>query len=252
VFELNEGAALVTGASSGIGAALAVGLAQAGVAVACVGRDQERLHRVCDQIAEVGGVSLPLVCDLSRPGAATEVMTEAVSRLGRIKYAVNCAATYRQTAAVDLDVTEWDRVLALNLRAVFENCRAEALHMFDSGGGAIVNIGSVSADISNRGWLQSHYNASKAGVVSLTRSLGVEWAKLGVRVNAVSPGYTKPSFVSRRSVREDGWRRVEGDIPVGRWGWADEMVGPVVFLLSDAASYCIGVNLRVDGGLTSW
>jgi len=255
MFELTEGAALVTGASSGIGAAIALGLARHGVPVACVGRDPARLGAVCDAIADAGGTGVPIVTDLGESGVADDLVRDAVTHVGEIRYAVNCAASNQSRSALDISPSEWDHIHSVNLRGVFRCCQAEARHMVEAGGGSIVNIASISAHIANRGWTQSHYNASKAGVTSLTRSLAVEWAQLGIRVNAVSPGYTEASLVSRRArLAEDSeiWRRMATQVPMGRPASAGEMVGPVVFLLSDAASYCTGAEIVVDGGVTCW
>jgi len=255
VFELNGGAALVTGASSGIGAAIAVGLAAQGVPVACAGRDSARLEAVCDAITARGGTGAPIVADLGVSGIADRLVSDAVAQVGEIRFAVNCAATNQSRRALDISPAEWDHIQAVNLRGVFQCCQAEARHMAAASQGSIVNIASVSAHIANRGWTQAHYNASKAGVTSLSRSLAVEWAQLGIRVNVVSPGYTLASLVSRRerlSEDSDTRKRAETQIPMGRWGSAEEMVGPVVFLLSEAASYCTGAEIVVDGGATCW
>jgi NAD(P)-dependent dehydrogenase (short-subunit alcohol dehydrogenase family) len=255
VFELNGGAALVTGASSGIGAAIAVGLAARGVPVACAGRDSARLEAVCDAITARGGSGVPIVADLGVSGIADRLVSDAAAQVGEIRFAVNCAATNQSRKALDISPSEWDHIQAVNLRGLFQCCQAEARHMAAASRGSIVNIASVSAHIANRGWTQAHYNASKAGVTSLTRSLAVEWAQLGIRVNAVSPGYTEPSLVSRRErLSEDSETRNRAvtQIPMGRWASAEEMVGPVVFLLSEAASYCTGAEIVVDGGATCW
>jgi NAD(P)-dependent dehydrogenase (short-subunit alcohol dehydrogenase family) len=211
---------------------------------------------VCDAIADAGGTGVPVVADLGESGVADDLVREAVTHVGEIRYAVNCAASNQSRRALDISPSEWDHLHSVNLRGVFQCCQAEARHMVEAGGGgAIVNIASISAHIANRGWTQSHYNASKAGVISLTRSLAVEWAQLGIRVNAVSPGYTGASLVSRRArLAEDSeiWRAMASQVPMARPASAEEMVGPVVFLLSDAASYCTGAELVVDGGVTCW
>jgi NAD(P)-dependent dehydrogenase (short-subunit alcohol dehydrogenase family) len=148
-----------------------------------------------------------------------------------------------------LDV--WQRLIDVNLTGVFVSCQAEGAAMLASGGGSIVNIGSISAVIANRGLNQVHYNAAKAGVAHLSVTLALEWAGRGVRVNTVSPGYTATPMAKHPDV----WEHVQAyarDIPLGRLAETHELVGPVVFLLSDAASYCTGANLIVDGGAVRW
>jgi NAD(P)-dependent dehydrogenase (short-subunit alcohol dehydrogenase family) len=150
-----------------------------------------------------------------------------------------------------MDLAQWQRVIDVNLTGVFLSCQAEARAMLGQGRGAIVNIASMSGTIVNRGLLQAHYNASKAAVAHLTKSLAMEWAGRGVRVNAISPGYTATPMNSRPEVA-DQVRQFEADTPLGRMASVGELVGPTVFLLSDAASFCTGVDLLVDGGFTCW
>ena len=146
---------------------------------------------------------------------------------------------------------QWQRVVDVDYTGVFLSCQAEARVMLPRGRGAIVNIASMSGSIVNRGLLQAHYNSAKAAVVHLSRSLAMEWADRGVRVNAISPGYTATPMNTRPEVA-DQVRRFEADTPLGRMARVDELVGPAVFLLSDAASFCTGVDLLVDGGFTCW
>ncbi len=150
-----------------------------------------------------------------------------------------------------MELAQWQRVLNINVTGVFLSCQAEARAMLSHGRGAIVNIASMSGSIVNRGLLQAHYNASKAAVAHLTKSLAMEWAGRGVRVNAISPGYTATPMTRRPEVAEQV-KQFEADTPLGRMATVDELVGPAVFLLSDAASFCTGVDLLVDGGFTCW
>ena len=153
--------------------------------------------------------------------------------------------------AEEMDLAQWRKVMEVNVTGVFLSCQAQGRAMLVHGQGSIVNIASMSASIVNRGLLQVHYNASKAAVVHLTKSLAMEWAGRGIRVNAISPGYTATPMNSRPEVAEQV-KRFEADTPLGRMATVEEMVGPAVFLLSDAASFCTGVDLLVDGGFTCW
>ena len=164
---------------------------------------------------------------------------------------MNCAGIANAAPAEDMPLTQWQAVIDINITGVFLSCQAEARVMLDRGRGAIVNIASMSGSIVNRGLLQAHYNTSKAAVAHLTKSLAMEWADRGIRVNAISPGYTATPMTTRPEVAEQ-MAQFEADTPLGRMATVAELVGPAVFLLSDAATFCTGVDLLVDGGFTCW
>jgi NAD(P)-dependent dehydrogenase (short-subunit alcohol dehydrogenase family) len=142
-------------------------------------------------------------------------------------------------------------LLNVNRPGTFLSCQVEAGALLRNGGGAIVNIASMSGTIVNRGLMQAHYNSSKAAVAHLSKSLAIEWADRGIRVNSISPGYTATPM-NRRPDVVDQVKRFEAETPLGRMATVDEMVGPAVFLLSEAGSFCTGVDLLVDGGFTCW
>ena len=150
-----------------------------------------------------------------------------------------------------MPLEQFKKVLDVNFNGVFLCCQAEGRALLRNGGGAIVNIASMSGVIVNRDLLQVHYNASKAAVIHLSKSLAMEWAGRGIRVNSISPGYTATPMNTRPEVAEQV-KRFEADTPLGRMAAPDEMVGPAVFLLSEAASFCTGVDLIVDGGFVCW
>jgi NAD(P)-dependent dehydrogenase (short-subunit alcohol dehydrogenase family) len=248
-FRLDDQVALVTGAASGIGRAIAVGLAEAGAAVGCLDRGD-----VAGTLAEItsgGGRACALSADVT-DGTALDAAVDALQReLGPLRLAVNGAGIANAAPAEAMDAAQWQTVIDVNLGGVFKSCQAEGRALLANGGGAIVNIASMSGSIVNRGLTQVHYNASKAAVIHVSKSLAMEWAARGIRVNCVSPGYTATPMNTRPEVAEQV-AQFEHDTPLGRMATPREMVGPVVFLLSDAASFCTGIDLIVDGGFVCW
>lgn len=249
-FRLDGRTALVTGAGSGIGRGVALGLAASGAAVACVDLPGPGLDVVVTEVTTTGGSAIAVPADVTEPESLAEAVRRAEVELGRLSLAVNSAGIANAAPAEEMPLDQWRRVVDVDLTGVFLSCQAEAAVMLGRGG-SIVNIASMSGSIVNRGLLQAHYNAAKAGVVQLTRSLAMEWAARGIRVNTISPGYTATPMNSRPEVAEQV-RIFEADTPLGRMATVDEIVGPVIFLLSDAARFCTGVDLLVDGGFTCW
>jgi NAD(P)-dependent dehydrogenase (short-subunit alcohol dehydrogenase family) len=250
-FRLDDQVALVTGAASGIGRGIALGLAASGADVACFDLAGPGLDQVVAEIEAAGRRALPLPGDVTDPGSLTSAVQRTEADLGPLTLAVNSAGIANAAPAEEMSLAQWQRVVDIDYTGVFLSCQAEARVMLPRGRGAIVNIASMSGSIVNRGLLQAHYNSAKAAVVHLSRSLAMEWADRGVRVNAISPGYTATPMNTRPEVA-DQVRQFEADTPLGRMAQVDELVGPAVFLLSDAASFCTGVDLLVDGGFTCW
>jgi NAD(P)-dependent dehydrogenase (short-subunit alcohol dehydrogenase family) len=251
LFSLTDRIALVTGAASGIGQSIALGLAEAGADVACFDQSADGLADTTSRIAALGRRALALPGSVTDPAALEHAVATIERDLGPLRLAVNCAGIANATAAEDMPVAQWERMLDINLKGVFLSCQAEARVMLPRRKGAIVNIASMSGSIVNRGLLQAHYNTSKAGVIHLSKSLAMEWSDRGIRVNAISPGYTLTPMNLRPEVAEA--RKIfERDTPMGRMATPDEMVGPAVFLCSDAASFVTGIDLIVDGGFVCW
>src|SRR5918997_1674943 len=250
-FRLDDQTALVTGAGSGIGRRVAVGLAEVGADVACLDRPGPGLDEVVGEIERRGRRAVAVPGDVTVAADLAEAVQRSEAQLGPLTLAVNSPGIANAAPAEHMDLPQWQRVLDVNLTGVFLSCQAEARVMLGHGRGSIVNIASMSGTIVNRGLQQAHYNASKAAVAHLTKSLAMEWADRGVRVNAISPGYTATPM-NRRPEVADQVRQFEADTPLGRMAAVDELVGPAVFLLSDAASFCTGVDLLVDGGFTCW
>jgi len=252
LFSLEGETAFVTGAGSGIGQRIAIGLAEAGADVALfdlpgsagIGETETAIAALGRRGKRHGGN----VTDADALAAALE---DAERELGPVGVAVNCAGIANATAAEEMPIAQWQRIIDINLTGVFLSCQAEARLMLPRGRGAIVNVASMSGSIVNRGLLQAHYNASKAGVIHLTKSLAMEWVGRGLRVNAISPGYTLTPMNLRPEVA-DARKVFERDTPMGRMATVEEMVGPAVFLCSRAASFVTGLDLIVDGGFVCW
>jgi NAD(P)-dependent dehydrogenase (short-subunit alcohol dehydrogenase family) len=244
--------AFVTGAGSGIGQRLAVGLAEAGADVACFDLPGSReLNLTVERIEALGRRAVKHEGDVTKVSDLQEAVSKLEQGLGPLTIALNCAGIANAAPAETMPLDQWQNMLDVNLTGVFLSCQAEAQVMLPRKRGAIINIASMSGSIVNRGILQAHYNSSKAAVMHLSKSLAMEWCGKGIRVNSISPGYTltpmnlRPEVVEQRKVFEQ-------DTPMGRMATVDELVGPAIFLASQAASFCTGVDLIVDGGFTCW
>lgn len=252
LFDLYGEIAFVTGAGSGIGQRIAVGLAEAGADVACIDLAGNRgLAITVERIEAIGRRALALEGNVTS-AADMEAAVAATERdLGALSVAVNCAGIANAAPAEELALEQWQRVMQVNVDGVFLSCQAQARVMLPRRRGSIINIASMSGSIVNRGLLQAHYNSSKAAVIHLSKSLAMEWSDRGLRVNSISPGYTLTPMNLRPEVAEQ-CKIFERDTPMGRMATVDEMVGPAVFLSSKAASFCTGVDLIVDGGFVCW
>ncbi|MCD4864036.1 SDR family oxidoreductase [Pseudomonas sp. PLB05] len=252
LFDLGGQTAFVTGAGSGIGQAIAVGLAEAGAQVACFDLPGSRdLAGTVERIQAHGRRALALEGSVTSAADLEAAVARTEAELGPLSLAVNSAGIANAQAAEELELERWQRMLDINLTGVMLSCQAQARVMLPRGKGAIVNIASMSGSIVNRGLLQAHYNTSKAGVIHLTKSLAMEWAERGIRVNCISPGYTATPMNTRPEVA-DQVKIFEQTTPLGRMAEVEEMVGPAIFLCSPAASFCTGVDLIVDGGFVCW
>jgi NAD(P)-dependent dehydrogenase (short-subunit alcohol dehydrogenase family) len=250
-FRLDDSVALVTGAASGIGRAIAIGLAEAGADVGCLDLPGSDLDGTIAAIEAAGARALAAPADVTDPTSVGAAVDAVEAGLGALRLAVNCAGIANAAPAEDMPLEQFQRVMQVNVDGVFLCCQAEGRALLRNGGGAIVNIASMSGTIVNRDLLQAHYNASKAAVVQLSKSLAMEWAPRGIRVNCISPGYTATPMNTRPEVAGQA-RQFARDTPLGRMARPEEMVGPAVFLLSEAASFCTGVDLIVDGGFVCW
>lgn len=251
-FGLKDRIAIVTGASQGIGRAIAIGLAQAGTHLVLAKHpvgNMEEIEKVRAEIAALGRDVIIVPTDVSQPAQVATLMEAARSRFGRVDILINNAGWTATTPALDVTEDEYDKTMAASLKSVFFACQAAARIMIPQGGGRIINIGSNFGVVGFK--KRSVYAAAKAGVHHLSRALSLEWAHDGVVVNVVAPCITET--VSRRNILErpgyKEWATSEM-IPRGRWNQPEDLVGSVLFLASDMADMVVGHVLMVDGGWT--
>jgi len=252
LFSLDGKISLVTGAGSGIGQRIAIGLAEAGASVGCFDLASSRgLDSTVEQIKKLGRGAIGVPGDVTQATDLNRAVSDVEKELGPLSVAVNCAGIANAAPAEEMPLEQWQRMLGVNLTGVFLSCQAEAKVMLSRKQGSIVNIASMSGIIVNRGLMQAHYNSSKAAVIHLSKSLAMEWAQRGVRVNSISPGYTATPMNLRPEMATQT-KQFEAETPMGRMATVDELVGPAIFLSSQAASFCTGVDLVADGGFVCW
>jgi NAD(P)-dependent dehydrogenase (short-subunit alcohol dehydrogenase family) len=245
-FGLTGRRALVTGGNRGLGRAFALALAEAGADVAIAARDGERNAVVVAEIEARGRRGLAVEADITAPDDVRRLVADVTGELGGIDVLVNNAGVAIHRPALEIPPEEWQQVIDLNLTALWNCSTAVAPGMIDAAGGVIVNVGSMSAQIVNRPQWQASYNASKAAVHHLTRSLAAEWAPYGIRVNAIAPGSVKTDMspVDQPQFRQN-WIL---DAPLQRYATPEEIAPSVVYLASPASSFMTGAVLLIDGG----
>jgi len=248
-FDLRGRVALVTGASQGLGQAMALALAEAGADVAAL--DRIGCEQTCEQIRALGRRYFPVVCDLRRASVddLNSVVAQIVSNLERLDILVNNAGIIRRAPAVDFGEADWDDILHINLKALFFLSQAVARVMIPRGGGKIINVASLLSF--QGGILVPAYTAAKSGVAGVTHALANEWANQGINVNALAPGYMATENTAALRADPDRSAAILARIPAGRWGLPEDLKGAVLFLASPASDYVHGAVLPVDGGWLS-
>jgi NAD(P)-dependent dehydrogenase (short-subunit alcohol dehydrogenase family) len=250
MFSLEGKVAIVTGASRGIGRAIALGLAQAGADVAVAARSESDLETLVKEIDSEGrkGVSIPT--DVTDRGQIESLVDRAAGELGGLDILVNNAGGTRFMAPItSLRPEGWDKSMRLNLDSVFHATQLGAQKMVQTGGGSIIQVASVAAIMGSQGL--SFYSAAKGGVRLLTQSVAKELAQSNVRANCIAPGWVATELNANLREDEASDKFVTDMIPMGRWGQAEEIVGAAVYLASDASSFVTGTTLVIDGGQTA-
>ncbi len=245
-FRLDGRVALVTGASRGLGQAMALALAEAGADIAAL--DVEDVAQTNQAVTALGRRFMPVQCNLRNASVAElqQVIERVVTELGRLDILINNAGIIRRAPAIEFSETDWDDVLQINLKAMFFLSQAVAKVMVKQGSGKIINIASMLSF--QGGIIVPSYTAAKSGVAGITRALANEWAKHNINVNAIAPGYMATDNTA--ALRADPARATSilDRIPAGRWGTPDDLKGVVVFLASSASDYMYGAIVPVDGG----
>jgi NAD(P)-dependent dehydrogenase (short-subunit alcohol dehydrogenase family) len=248
IFNIKGRKALVTGAGRGIGKVLALTLAEAGCDVALFGLHRENLEPLASEINALGVRSLILTGDVSNKEEVNEAFSKTRKAFGQLDICVNNAGVSMQVPAEEMSEEDWNRIIDINMKGVFLCSQAAAITMIPQKSGSIINIGSISGRAVNVPQKQGIYNTSKAGVIMLTRSMAVEWAPYGIRVNCISPGYIKTEMtLSTMAHLFPTW---ESLTPLERLGQPEELRGALLYLASDASSYMIGHDMIIDGGYT--
>jgi len=248
-FSLAGKTAIVTGAGKGLGQGMAMALAEAGADVAIVEIDMPSAEETAAEIRKLGRKALAIKADVTVPEEVAAMADAVLKEWGHLDILVNNAGYAQPLSALDTSVQDWDRMLAVDLKGVFLCSKAAAPPMIKQGKGKIINIASMSSFHVNRDADYCHYNAAKAGVVMLTKSLAVEWARHGIHVNSISPGYFRtPGNAARSDNPAIRAIRVDQGV-IKRYGQAyQDLGGAVVYLASDASNFTTGCNLVIDGG----
>ncbi len=252
LFNLKGKVALVTGGNGGLGLGMALGLAEAGANIAIAARNPDKTSDAIKQIEGVGVRAISVPTDVTKETEIESMISQTLDKLGHIDILVNNSGVTMRKEPEDLSGDEWDHVLNVNLRACFLASKTVYPHMRDRGSGKIINIGSMTS-IFGGGGSGAPYSSSKGGIVQLSKSLAVAWAKDNIQSNAILPGWFTTELTAAIPERQkERYQLISSRIPAGRWGEPEELAGVAVFLASPASDYVTGSVIAVDGGYSSF
>ncbi len=250
LFDLRGKVALVTGASRGLGRAMAKGLARAGADLVLCARNQADLATVAQEIMAMGRRAVSVYLDVLDAKSVEKMLERSLQEMGSIDILVNNAGINIRKSVVELAEEEWDKVLDTNLKGYFLVGRAVGRHMMDRGGGKVINVASILGAVGLPN--QVAYASSKGGVIQMTKVMALEWAPYHINVNAIAPTYFETPLVAALKNDPERYRFIVERTPMGRWGQPEELEGIVVFLASKASDFITGQTIFVDGGWTVW
>ena len=252
LFNLKGKVALVTGGNGGLGLGMALGLAEAGANIAIAARNPDKTSDAIKQIEGVGVRAISVPTDVTKETEIESMISQTLDKLGQIDILVNNSGVTMRKEPENLSGDEWDHVLNVNLRACFLASKTVYPHMRDRGSGKIINIGSMTS-IFGGGGSGAPYSSSKGGIVQLSKSLAVAWAKDNIQSNAILPGWFTTELTAAIPERQkERYQLISSRIPAGRWGDPEELAGVAVFLASPASDYVTGSVIAVDGGYSSF
>ena len=250
LFSLENQIAMITGASRGLGRAMAIGMASAGAHIVAFGRGDQLLAETAKEISSAGGTSTTFQTDLCDDMAVLSMVKATIKSLGRIDILVNNAGIAPLERTTEISKASWDRVMDTNMNSVFSLSQAVGQQMIEKKVGNIINIASVYGKMASSRSL--HYCASKAAIIQMTKALALEWAPFNIRVNCIAPGLFQTDMTTELQSSEKHYKFLINKIPLKRFGKPEEIVGSVLFLSSAASQYVTGSTLLIDGGYSIW